>query len=275
MIRKRGETIGVSPLVRPPRRRNVLCFAKASPARIICMKGCDLMTGRIHSIQSLGAVDGPGVRCVVFLQGCPLRCVYCHNPDTWDPTGGEEIDTDALVRRVLRFRPYWKNGGGVSVSGGEPLLQAPFGAEFFQKLHEQGVHTALDTSGTGCPTAAAERVLRHTDLVLCDLKFLTAADYRRYCRADLAQVERFLQLTAMKRVPLWVRHVVVPGLTDDPEHLRLVKARAESCPNLEKLEFLPFHKLCIEKYDRMGLDFPLRDTPAMNEAWLKQLLSKL
>ena len=233
------------------------------------------MTGRIHSIQSLGAVDGSGVRCVIFMQGCPLRCVYCHNPDTWDTDGGEEIETDELVRRVLRYQPYWKNGGGVTVSGGEPLLQADFVAEFFQKLHEHGVHTALDTSGTGCSTAAAERVLRYTDLVLCDLKFLTAGDYRRYCRAELSQVERFLQLTAMKGVALWVRHVVVPGLTDSIDHLRLVKAHAERYPNLQKIEFLPFHKLCIEKYDRLGIDFPLRDTPAMNEAWLKQLLEKL
>ena len=162
----------------------------------------------------------------------------------------------------------------MTVSGGEPLLQAPFIEEFFARLHEAGVHTALDTSGVG-NLADAERVLRYTDLVLCDLKFLTRADYLKYCRADFGQVERFLQLTAMKGVPLWIRHVVVPGLTDSLENLRLVKARAESCPNLQKLEFLPFHKLCIEKYDRLGLEFPLRDTPAMNDAWLKQLLEKL
>ena len=155
------------------------------------------MTGYVHSIQSLGAVDGPGVRYVVFMQGCPLRCVYCHNPDTWLTEGGEEYTADELVRKALRFRPYWRNGGGVSVTGGEPLLQAAFVEEFFAKLHEHGVHTALDTSGVG-NLAAAERVLRHTDLVLCDLKFLTKAEYRQYCRADFGQVERFLQLTAMK-----------------------------------------------------------------------------
>ncbi|MDO4270423.1 MAG: pyruvate formate-lyase-activating protein [Eubacteriales bacterium] len=232
------------------------------------------MQGRINSIQSLGAVDGPGLRYVVFMQGCPLRCVYCHNPDTWLADGGEQIEADALVRKALRYRPYWKNGGGVTLSGGEPLYQAAFVEEVFAKLHENGVHTALDTSGVG-KLSEAERVLRHTDLVLCDLKFLTKADYLKHCRADFAQVERFLQLTAMKNVPLWVRHVVVPGLTDSLEHLRLVKAKAESYPNFEKLEFLPFHKLCIEKYDRLGLTFPLRDTPAMNEAWLKQLIEKL
>jgi len=232
------------------------------------------MQGRINSIQSLGAVDGPGLRYVVFLQGCPLRCVYCHNPDTWLSEGGELLTADELVRRALRYRPYWKNGGGVTVSGGEPLLQAPFVAEFFEKLHEQGVHTALDTSGVG-NLAEAERVLRHTDLVLCDLKFLTKVDYKRYCRADFAQVEHFLQLTAMKQIPLWVRHVVVPGMTDSLEHMRRVRDKAQSYPNFEKLEFLPFHKLCIEKYDRLGLEFPLRDTPAMNDAWLKELIEKL
>lgn len=232
------------------------------------------MLGRLNSIQSLGAVDGPGLRYVVFLQGCPLRCAYCHNPDTWPVDGGEEIEADALVQKALRFRPYWKNGGGVTISGGEPLYQAPFVEELFAGLHEHGVHTALDTSGVG-NLAEAERVLDHTDLVLCDLKFLTKADYMKYCRGDLAQVERFLHLTAMKQVPLWIRHVVVPGLTDSIDHLRLIRDKAESLPNFEKLEFLPFHKLCIEKYDRLGIPFPLRDTPAMNDAWLKELIEKL
>ena len=232
------------------------------------------MLGRLNSIQSLGAVDGPGLRYVVFLQGCPLRCAYCHNPDTWPADGGEEIEADALVQKALRFRPYWKNGGGVTISGGEPLYQAPFVEELFAGLHEHGVHTALDTSGVG-NLAEAERVLDHTDLVLCDLKFLTKADYMKYCRGDLAQVERFLHLTAMKQVPLWIRHVVVPGLTDGVDHLRLIRDQAESLPNFEKLEFLPFHKLCIEKYDRLGIPFPLRDTPAMNDAWLKELIEKL
>ena len=184
------------------------------------------MTGFVNSIQSLGAVDGPGVRYVVFMQGCPLRCVYCHNPDTWLTEGGTPTDADELVRRALRFRPYWKNGGGVTVTGGEPLLQADFVAEFFEKLHEHGVHTALDTSGVG-NLAQAEKVLEHTDLVLCDLKFLSKADYLKNCRADYGQIERFLQLTAMKGVPLWIRHVVVPGLTDSLDHLRRVKAKAE------------------------------------------------
>ncbi len=232
------------------------------------------MTGNIHSIQSLGAVDGPGVRCVVFMQGCPLRCAYCHNPDTWSPEGGTPTTVDELARRALRFRPYWKNGGGVTVSGGEPLLQADFVAEFFERLHQEGVHTALDTSGVG-RLDAAERVLKNTDLVLCDIKFMTSEDYRRYCRADMANVEGFLSLTAEKNVPLWIRHVVVPGLTDAPEHLRRVKAKAQSYPNFEKLEFLPFHKLCMEKYERMGIEFPLKDVPGMTDNRLNELLAEI
>ena len=150
---------------------------------------------RIHSIQSLGAVDGPGVRCVVFLQGCPLRCAYCHNPDTWAARGRRRrLTADALARQAYcAAAPYWGDSGGVTVSGGEPLLQADFVAEFFERLHQEGVHTALDTSGVG-RLDAAERVLKNTDLVLCDLKFLTQRGLsRRYCRADLAQVEGFLQ----------------------------------------------------------------------------------
>lgn len=232
------------------------------------------MTGNIHSIQSLGAVDGPGVRCVVFMQGCPLRCAYCHNPDTWSPEGGTPTTVDELARRVLRFKPYWKNGGGVTVSGGEPLLQADFVAEFFERLHQEGVHTALDTSGVG-RLDAAERVLKNTDLVLCDIKFLTSEDYRRYCRADMANVEGFLSLTAENNVPLWIRHVVVPGLTDAPEHLRRVKAKAQSYHNFEKLEFLPFHKLCMEKYERMGIEFPLKDVPGMTDNRLNELLAEI
>ena len=229
--------------------------------------------GRVHSIETMGTVDGPGIRFVVFVQGCPMRCAYCHNPDTWSVNGGTMVTVEHLMDEFQSNHEFYRSGG-ITVSGGEPLLQADFVAEFFEKLHEHGVHTALDTSGVG-NLAQAEKVLEHTDLVLCDLKFLSKADYLKNCRADYGQIERFLQLTAMKGVPLWIRHVVVPGLTDSLDHLRRVKAKAESYPNFEKLEFLPFHKLCIEKYDRLGLEFPLRDTPAMTNERLSELLAQL
>lgn len=232
------------------------------------------MTGRIHSVQSLGAVDGPGLRYVIFMQGCPLRCIYCHNPDTWQFAAGTETTVQALVERALRCAPYWRGGGGVTVSGGEPLAQAPFVEELFAQLHAHGVHTALDTAGVG-NLAQAERVLTHTDLVLCDLKFATAADYRQHCGADRAQVQQFLQLTAMKHIPLWARHVVVPDITDGVHNLRAIQRWAQQYPNLEKIEFLPFHTMCVEKYEQLGLTFPLAGIPPMNEATLRARLAQI
>ncbi|MFR0923231.1 MAG: radical SAM protein [Butyricicoccaceae bacterium] len=151
---------------------------------------------RKHSFHPISRRGGRPRRAIRRIYaGLPLRCVYCHNPDTWLTEGGTPTDVDELVRKALRFRPYWKNGGGVTVTGGEPLLQAEFVEEFFARLHEHGVHTALDTSGVG-NLSKAEKVLAHTDLVLCDLKFLTKADYLKNCRADFDQIER-TRLTAM------------------------------------------------------------------------------
>ena len=232
------------------------------------------MKGRVSSLQSLGTVDGPGLRYVIFLQGCPLRCVYCHNPETWDPAGGREYAPEELVEKVLRCRAYFGEQGGVTVSGGEPLLQAPFVAELFRQLKEAGVHTALDTSGAGDLQQAAQ-VMDWTDLVLLDLKFPDEAGYRRYCRGSWAQTQAFAALAGEKRVPLWVRHVVVPGLNDSLEDLRAIKAQAESLPGFQKLEWLPFHNMCLEKYQQLGLPFPLAGTPALEDQDLAHLLAAL
>lgn len=228
------------------------------------------LLGRIHSFQSLGAVDGPGLRFVVFMQGCPLRCAYCHNPDTWLPEGGQTYTVQAIKQKALRCRPYFGEKGGVTVSGGEPLWQPGFVAALFRALRQEGVHTALDTSGA-CDLAAAREVLQHTDLVLADLKFLSAGEYRAYCGAELAQVEEFLRLTAQMRIPLWVRHVVVPGLTDGEAHIRALARCAASLKNLQKLELLPFRKLCLEKYEALQIPFRLAGTPEMDEERLAQL----
>ena len=232
------------------------------------------MKGRVSSLQSLGTVDGPGLRYVIFLQGCPLRCVYCHNPETWDPAGGTEYAPEELVEKVLRCRSYFGEQGGVTVSGGEPLLQAPFVAELFRQLKEAGIHTALDTSGAGDLKQAAQ-VLDWTDLVLLDLKFPDEAGYRQYCRGSWAQTQAFAALAGEKHVPLWVRHVVVPGLNDSLEDLRAIKAQAESLPGFQKLEWLPFHNMCLEKYQQLGLPFPLEGTPALEDQDLAHLLAAL
>lgn len=232
------------------------------------------MEGRVHSLQSLGTVDGPGLRYVVFLQGCPLRCVYCHNPDTWDPAGGAVMDTEELVEKILRCRPYFGAEGGVTVSGGEPLLQAGFVTQLFARLKQEGVHTALDTSGAG-DLGKAPALLEVTDLVLLDLKFPMEEGYRQHCRGSLGQTEAFAALVAEKQVPLWVRHVVAPGLNDTLEDMAAVKSWAQRQPTLEKIEWLPFHNLCLEKYQQLGVPFPLADTPPMDREKLDRLIAAL
>lgn len=227
------------------------------------------MNGFIHSFQSLGAVDGPGIRFVVFMQGCPLRCAYCHNPDTWERTG-EEYSAEEVLSKIIRYKPYFKNGGGVTVSGGEPLMQSEFVAELFELLHKAGINTALDTSGT-CEISAAQKVLENTDLVLCDIKFTDEADYRHYCKGSLKTVASFLKLTEKMDVPLWVRHVVVPNLTESEESVLKVASIARQYSNFKKLELLPFRKICAAKYDSMGIPFLLRDFPECPESTINKL----
>lgn len=241
------------------------------------------MTGYIHSLQTLGAVDGPGIRFVIFVQGCPLRCIYCHNPDTWEICAGNKGGTtsdkdtdeatsskrlgtpytvDELVTKVLRYRSYFGAEGGVTVSGGEPLLQAEFVAELFQKLHEHGINTCLDTSGnyfTGEDTLV--RLLRVTDLCICDIKFTTEEEYKKYTGGSLEKVRHFLKLVEREKVDLWVRHVVVPGYTDSEAEHAAMRQIAQSYNNLKKIELLPFRKICMSKYEALGIQFPLKDVP--------------
>lgn len=257
------------------------------------------MQGYVHSIQSLGAVDGPGVRSVVFMQGCGIRCAYCHNPDTWEivkrpdnPEGVsnasgtdlnnakkavcqyQEYTPEELVKKLLRFRPYYGTEGGVTISGGEPLLQADFVAEVFRLLKEEGIHTALDTAGQVVGTPA-EKVLKYTDLALVDLKFLTEEEYRKYAKGSRTKVDEFLHLTQKLQVPVWIRHVMVPELTATVDYLQQIKRQAEALPNLEKIEWLPFHNLCKEKYEKLNLVFPLENTRVMSSEEVKDLLEKL
>lgn len=250
----------------------------------------DLLRGRINSFQSMGAVDGPGIRSVVFMQGCPLRCAYCHNPDTWKLDGGDEYCIEEVYRRILRFRPYFGDNGGVTVSGGEPLMQPEFVSELFRRLKAEGIHTALDTSGIGPgagnetrsgagsgagPVDQTAEVLKYTDLVLCDLKFSKEEDYRKYCGGSLETVLSFLELTERMRIPLWIRHVVVPGLTDSADSVKKIAGLANRYSNLEKIELLPFKKLCIPKYEALGIQFPLQDRESCPDGRISELYRAL
>lgn len=225
--------------------------------------------GLIHSFQSMGAVDGPGLRFVVFMQGCPLRCVYCHNPDTWGG-GGEVYTVSQVVETICRFKPYFQHGGGVTVSGGEALCQWKFVTALFRLLQQEGIHTALDTSGIG-NLSGAEKVLQYTDLVICDIKFPMEEEYQKYCKGSLVQVQAFLKLTQSMGVPLWVRHVVVPGMTDTAENIQQIVALAQQYTNLQKIELLPFQNMCISKYEALQIPFPLKDCPTCSAATIQKL----
>lgn len=218
------------------------------------------LKGKIHSFQSLGAVDGPGIRYVIFMQGCPYRCPYCHNPDTRAYSGGTEYTADELVARVSRYKTYFGDNGGVTVSGGEPLLQAEFVAELFEKMHAAGINTALDTAGIKV-NDTVRRVLKSTDTILCDIKFPTNGQYKKYVGHSLDTVVELLAECDKAGCDIIVRHVVVPDMTDSEESVKEVVRIAKNVKNLKKIELLPFKRLCTEKYKKLGLPFPLENTP--------------
>ncbi len=213
------------------------------------------MVGKIHSIQSLGTVDGPGVRYTVFLQGCPLRCKCCHNPDTWAYDGGTEYTPQALLDRALRFRTYFGSRGGVTVTGGEPLVQSEFVRDFFTLCHQNGIHTCLDTSGA-IQNDTVDQVLAVTDRVLLDIKYTTDALYRENVGCSLSSVLAFLDILQERNIPTTLRQVIIPSVNDDDENIARLKEIADAHPCVDKIELLPFRKICQVKYDDMGIVFP-------------------
>ena len=235
------------------------------------------MKGYVHSLQSLGTVDGPGVRSVVFLSGCPLRCIYCHNPDTWDKKEAQLTDAKELSERLLRFYSFIKNGG-VTFSGGEPLLQAEFVAEVTELLHKGGLHVAIDTCGAPM-TPATERLIDIADLFLLDIKMTTEEDYKRYTGGSLEATMAFLGRLEEKGKDVWIRHVVVPGINDTEEDVLRLASLIKGYRSTKKVELLPFKNLCLEKYKALNIPFPLDGTPPMSadasEALEKVLIEAL
>ena len=220
-----------------------------------------MILGRIHSLESMGLVDGPGVRAVVFLQGCALRCRYCHNPDTWAMEGGETCTPQQLTGRLLRFKPYFGQTGGVTFSGGEPLLQSAFLAECLALCRQAGVHTCLDTAG--CGLGAYGPIFQNTDLILLDVKHWDPEGYRQLTGRSMAAFDRFLEQVQQAGVPLWVRHVAVPGLTDGAEHLAGLERYLQTIRHIRRVELLPYHTLGVHKYAALGIPYPLEGTPPM------------
>jgi len=214
------------------------------------------MQGRVHSIESLGAHDGPGLRAVVFLQGCPLRCLCCHNPDTWDPSGGRAMASADVVEQVARLRPYFGENGGVTLSGGEPLLQAQFAAAVFAGCRARGIHTALDTSGFRLDDAA-KACLHEADLVLLSIKHTDPQRHRELTGHPIESVLAFLDHVARRNTPLWVRHVVLPGWTDDEAQIETLAGVLRPVASLRRVELLPYHGLAEAKWRALGRAFPL------------------
>ncbi len=218
------------------------------------------ITGKIHSFQSLGTVDGPGIRFVVFTQGCPLRCGCCHNPDTWDFNGGTENTPKQVVEKALRYKSYFAKDGGVTFSGGEPIAQAEFVLECFKLFHEQGINTCLDTSGCILNDKVKE-LLKHTDRVLLDVKYTTDELYLKHVGCSFNSVLSFLEYLNSKRIPVTLRQVIIPILNDSEENATAIKKLKEKYSCIDKIELLPFKKICQVKYDQLGINFAFKDMP--------------
>lgn len=230
------------------------------------MKECNLgkNVGRIHSIESFGSVDGPGIRFIVFLKGCHMRCQFCHNPDTWEESGGETKTADELLSQALKYKTYWKKGGGITVSGGEPLLQIDFLIEFFTKAKAKGIHTTLDTSGN--PFTREEpffskfnELMKVTDLVMLDIKQINEDEHKvltGWSNSNILDMARYLSEI---NKPVWIRHVLVPGGSDNDEQLIKLDKFIKTLKNVDRVEVLPYHSLGTFKWEQLGIEYPLKD----------------
>ena len=227
------------------------------------------ITGNINSFETMGLVDGPGVRFVVFMQGCPLRCAYCHNPEMWNAKEAKiQMTPEELLKKVLRYKVYFKNDGGVTVSGGEPLLQAKFVEEFFKLCKQNNIHTCLDTSGFG---ENYETLLDYCDLVILDVKELDANKYERLVGKKIEKFKKFLQICQEKGKKMWLRQVIVPNYNDTKESVLKLKEFAKNLTNIEKIELLPYHDMAKNKYKRLELEYRLKDVPPMDKKKCKDL----
>ena len=219
----------------------------------------------VHSTESFGSVDGPGVRFIIFLQGCPLRCQFCHNPDTWkmtEETGAVWKSADELLNQALRYRPYWKNGGGITVSGGEPLLQIDFLLEFFKKAKEKGIHTVIDTAGGPFTReepffSKFQELMKYTDLLLVDIKHIDTECHKVLTGHSNENILDMIRYLSDIKKPIWIRHVLVPERSDKDEYLTRLADFIHSLNNVEKVEILPYHTMGIYKWKELGLEYPL------------------
>lgn len=221
-----------------------------------------MIRGRIHSFESFGTLDGPGIRFVIFMQGCPLKCKYCHNRDTWDFNGSLQYELEPIIEKIMRSKPYFDHSnGGVTVSGGEPLAQAEFVLELFKELKKRGIHTALDTAGSYKITPEIEMLLEYTDLVILDIKHIVNEKCIELTGLSNENELNFAQYLSAKNIPMWIRQVLVPGITDDENDLILLREFLDTLNNIQKIEVLPYHDLGKFKWEELGLEYPLKNVP--------------
>ena len=220
--------------------------------------------GAIHSIETFGSVDGPGVRFVVFVKGCALRCKYCHNVDTWDPHSDDMRTADEILAQAERYRSYWGEDGGITVSGGEPLLQIDFLIELFKKAKESGINTCIDTAGQ--PFSRNEpffgkfnELMKYTDLLLVDIKHIDPEEHKKLTGKSNENIQDFMRYLSEIGKPIWIRHVLVPGITDNDEYLMRTRKFIDELSNVQKVEVLPYHGLGAMKYKDLGIDYVLKD----------------
>ena len=230
------------------------------------------MMGSIDSIETFGLVDGPGIRTVVFFSGCRLRCLFCHNPEMFQRKENN-MDVDTLVKKILRSKPYFKrNHGGVTFSGGEPLLQVDFLLEVCKKLKAENIHIALDTAGVGI--GKYDEVLSLVDLVILDIKHTYPLGYEKMTGQKMDETEKFIEHLNKSGKDVWLRQVIVPGITDQEDYLDSLVSYVKKIKNVKRIEFLPFHHLGFEKYEKLGLKNPLKDTPEMDKNLCDDLYKK-
>ena len=220
------------------------------------------MIGHIHSTESFGAADGPGVRFIVFMQGCHMRCRYCHNPDTWKMDGGDEVTADEILKRALRFKPYWGKDGGITISGGEPLLQIDFVIELFKKAKELGINTCIDTAGNPFTKeepffSKFEELMKYTDLLLLDLKEINPTRHKDLTGFDNSNIIEMAKYLSEINKPVWIRHVLVPEHSDFDEDLDALGDFIDTLSNVDRVEILPYHTLGKFKWENLGIPYTL------------------
>lgn len=233
------------------------------------------MNGHIHSVESFGTVDGPGVRYVVFFQGCPLRCKYCHNPDTWATTGGEPMAADTIIEEYEKNKAFYRNGG-ITATGGEPLLQMDFLYELFSLAKKKGIHTCLDTSGIVFRPndeghlRKMDRLMEVTDLIMLDIKHIDNAEHKILTKAPNTSILAFARYLEERGKEVWIRHVVVPGITDNKQYLTQLGEFIGTLRNVSKVQVLPYHTMGVVKYENMGIPYPLQGVEQLSDEELAE-----